>query len=129
MYVEESLWDLGSRSRSDLNLWNGDNSYIHFCKNCFWKILSLYSHTKAQVIKLFVKIGWGQSRVIIWTNYDKPKSPMLHNRFHGIFYFQIEFTIYGHGSHAGHVTIFICINFYFQVRIRICQVASEKTKF
>ena len=44
---------------------------------------------------------------------------MLHTKFQGHRsinsgeedFFKV-FTIYGHGSHLGHVTLFICINFY-----------------
>ena len=48
-------------------------------------------------------MGHGHSRVIIWTNYDGPESPMLHTKFQGNRPggsgeedFQRVFTIYGH---------------------------------
>ena len=44
---------------------------------------------------------------------------MLHTKFQGNGFFGSEeedffkvFTIYGHGSHVGHVTQLICINFH-----------------
>ena len=57
------------------------------------------------------KIGQGQPRVIIWTNYDGLKSPVLHTKFRGNQSagsgeedFWRVFTIYGRGGHLGHVT-------------------------
>ena len=56
------------------------------------------------------KIGQGQPRVIIWTNYDGPKAPMLHTKPQGHWLFGSGedfwrvFTIYGRGGHHGHVT-------------------------
>ena len=56
------------------------------------------------------KIGQGQSRVIIWTNYDGPKAPMLipSHKVIGLLVlekiFEGFFTIYGLGGHLGHVT-------------------------
>ena len=49
--------------------------------------------------------------------------------------FQRVFTIYGHGSHLGHVTYIILINFRFLIPKRLylkfdknAQVVSEKSK-
>ena len=56
------------------------------------------------------KIGQGQPRVIIWTNYDGLASPMLHTNVRGNWStgfgedFWRVFTIYGRGGHLGHVT-------------------------
>ena len=57
------------------------------------------------------KIGQGQPRVIIWTNYDRPESPMLHTERQGHWPFRSGeedfwrvFTIYMRGGHLGHVT-------------------------
>ena len=57
------------------------------------------------------KIGQGQPRVIIWTNYDGPKAPLLHTKPQGHWPFGSGeedfwrvFTIYGHGGHLGHLT-------------------------
>ena len=57
------------------------------------------------------KIGQGQPRVIIWTNYDGLESPVLHAKFGGNRSagsgeedFWRVFTIYGRGGHLGHVT-------------------------
>ena len=68
------------------------------------------------------KIGQGQLRIIIWTNYDGQESSMLHTKFHGNRStcsreedFKRIFTIYGHGSHLGHVTSIMSINFHFLV--------------
>ena len=56
-------------------------------------------------------MGQSHPRVIIWTNYDGPGSPMLHTKFHGNRPsgsreddFWRVFTIYGHGVHLGQVT-------------------------
>ena len=68
------------------------------------------------------KIGQGQPRIIIWTNYDKQESSMLHTKFHGNRStgsreedFWRVLTIYGHGSHLGHVTSIMSINYHFLV--------------
>ena len=57
------------------------------------------------------KIGQGHPRVIILSNYDGLKSPMLHIKFRGNRPtgsgeedFLRVFTIYGRGGHLGHVT-------------------------
>ena len=44
-----------------------------------------FSYRKALVTKFSscCKIGQGQPRVIIWTNYDGLESPMLHTKFRG----------------------------------------------
>ena len=67
-------------------------------------------------------MGQGQPRIIIWTNYDGQESSMLHTKFHGNRFtgsrekdFWRVFTIYGHGSHLGHVTSIMSINFHFLV--------------
>ena len=76
------------------------------------------------------KIGQGQPRIIIWTNYDGQESLMPHTKFHGNRSigsreedFWRVFTIYGHGSHLGHVTSIMSINFHFLV------LESLHTKF
>ena len=68
------------------------------------------------------KIGQGQPRIIIWTNYDGQESLMLHTKFHGNRStgsreedFWRVFAIYGHGSHLGHVTSIMSINFHFLI--------------
>ena len=59
--------------------------------------------------------------VIIWTNYDGPKSPILHTNFQGNLLtdsredFWRVFIIYGHGGHLGHVTWTIWTNFSFPI--------------
>ena len=60
------------------------------------------------------KLGQGQPRIIIWTNCDGPESKMLHTKFPGNRStgsgeedFWRVFTIYGHGGHLSHVTIYI----------------------
>ena len=80
----------------------------------FWKINSLHFFLwKSLSYKIWPcrKIGQGQPRVIIWTNYYGLKSPMLHNKFRGNQSagsgeedFWRVFTIYGRGGHLGHVT-------------------------
>ena len=85
---------------------------------------SLFSYRKALVTKFLpcCKIGHGQPRIIIWTNYDGQESSMLHTKFHGNRStgsreedFWRVFTIYGHGSHLGHVTSIMSINCHFLV--------------
>ena len=56
------------------------------------------------------KIGQGHPRVTIYPIYDGPTSQMLHTKFHanrpsgsGEDFWRV-FTIYGHGTHLGHVT-------------------------
>ena len=68
------------------------------------------------------KIGQGQPRVIIWTNYDGQESSMLHTKFcgnqstsSGEEDFWRVFTIYGHGGHLGNVTTIVSIYFHFLV--------------
>ena len=70
-----------------------------------------FPHFSIEKPKLHVwpcrKIGQGQPRVIIWTNYDGKESLMLHTKFGGNRpigsreedFWQV-FTIYGRGSHA-----------------------------
>ena len=65
------------------------------------------------------KIGQGQPKVIIWTNSDGPKAPMLHTKAQGHWPFGSGedfwrvFTIYGRGAHLGHVTQMPRTNFRF----------------
>ena len=80
----------------------------------FWKINSFHFFLwKSLSYQIWPcrKIGQGQPRVIIWTNYDGLESPMLHTKFRGNppagsgeEDFWRVFTIYGHGGHLGHVT-------------------------
>ena len=62
-------------------------------------------------------MGQDHPRVIIWTNYDGPQSPMLHTKFQGNPFsdsreeaFWRVFNIYGRGSHLGRVTWTIWTN-------------------
>ena len=59
------------------------------------------------------KIGQGHYRVIIYINFVDLECPMLHVKFqdHRTSGSGEVFTIYGHGSHLGHVTWTIYINF------------------
>ena len=64
------------------------------------------------------KIGQGEPRVIIWTNYDRPKASMLHTKPQGHWPFgSVEenfwrvFTIYERCGHLGHVTQTLRTNF------------------
>ena len=67
------------------------------------------------------KLGQGQLRVIIWTNYDGLESQMLHTKFRGNRStgsgedFWRVFTIYGLGGHLGHVTSIMSSNFHFLI--------------
>ena len=63
-----------------------------------------------------------QPLVIIWTNYDGPMSKMLHTKFQGNRStgtgredFWRGFTIYRCGSHLGHVSSIMLINFHFHI--------------
>ena len=65
-----------------------------------------------------VKIGQGQPRFTIFANLVGPTSPMLHTKYQGHWPFGSReediyrvYTLYGHGSHLGHVTRTICIIF------------------
>ena len=56
-------------------------------------------------------MGHGQPKVIIWTNFDGPKAPMLYTKTQGHWLFGSReenfwriFTIYGRGGHLGLVT-------------------------
>ena len=74
------------------------------------------------------QICQGQPRVIICTNYDGQETPLLHNKFHrptgsGVEDFLRVFTIYGRGSHLGHVTSIMSSNLHFLV------LKSFHTKF
>ena len=64
------------------------------------------------------KVGQGQHRFIICANLVGPTSQMLHIKSQGHWpfgsreeYIYRVFTIYGCGSHLGHVTCTIGINF------------------
>ena len=72
------------------------------------------------------KIGQGQPRVIIWTNYYGPKAPMLHTKPQGHWPFGSGkedfwrvFTIYGCGGHLGHVTQTLQTNFCSPIPLRL----------
>ena len=91
--------------------------------NSFWKIHCFHFFLQKRLcyqIWPCRKIGQGHSRVIIWTNYDKQESPMLHTKFRGsrpagsrVEDFWRVFTIYGRGGHLGHVTQMPRTNFCF----------------
>ena len=68
------------------------------------------------------KLGQGQPWVNIWKNYDGLESQMLHTKFcgnlstgFGVENFWKVFTIYGCGSHLGHVTSIMFMDFHFLV--------------
>ena len=61
-----------------LSLWSFAVSSIKWLSNSF----SPYKSIRDQICPC-CKIGQGQLRVIIWTNYDGPKSPMLHTKPQG----------------------------------------------
>ena len=96
--------------------------------NSFWKIHDFHIVLQKSLyyqIWPCCKIGQGQPRVIIWTNYDGLESPMLHTKCHGNppprftgsgeEDFWRVFTIYGCGGHLGHVTSIMSSNFHFLV--------------
>ena len=82
--------------------------------NTFWKIHCFHFFLQKSLCYQILpcrKIGQGQPRVIICTNYDGLESSMLHTKFRGnrsIGFgeedFWRVFTIYWHGGHLGHVT-------------------------
>ena len=64
-------------------------------------------------------MGQGQPSVIIITTLVVLSYTMLYTKFEGHWFIGSDggdffkvFTIYGHGSHVGHVTKLICINFH-----------------
>ena len=72
------------------------------------------------------KVGQGQPRVIIWTNYDGPKASMLHTKPQGHWPFGSGeedfwrvFTIYGHRGLLGHVTQTPQTNFRSPIPLRL----------
>ena len=71
------------------------------------------------------KIGQGQPRVIIWTNYDGAQGPIATYQatgqwpFGSVEVFWRVFTIYGRGSHLGHVTQTPGINFRSPIPLRL----------
>ena len=78
--------------------------------NIFPKGMYIFSQ-KAYGIKFDIALKWSRSpKVIIWTNFVGPKSPMLHTISQGHCSFGSRediFTIYGHGGKSrpfGHVT-------------------------
>ena len=86
--------------------------------NSFWKIHCFHFRKNLSYqIWPCRKIGQGHSRVIIWTNFDRQKSPMLHTKIRrnravgsGEEEFWRVFTIYGRGGHLGHVTSIMSSN-------------------
>ena len=92
-----------------LSLWSFAVSFFFFPLNDF---LTVFPHIKSIRDQIWpcCKIGQGQLRVIIWTNYDGPESPMLHTKpedhwpFGSREDFLRVFTIYERGGHLGHVT-------------------------
>ena len=89
-------------------------SLVICCKflllNDFLTVFPKYKSIKDQIWPC-CKTGQGQPRVIIWTNYDGPRSPILHTKPQGYWPFGSGeedcwrvLTIYGHGAHVGHVT-------------------------
>ena len=119
---------LGSRSRNDLDLQYSQIFIISIgfrsqaavvLKN---KKFSLFSYRKSLSYQIWPchKIGQGQPRVIIWTNYDGQESSLLQTKFCGNQStgsreedFWRVFTIYGRGSHFGNVTSIMSIYFHF----------------
>ena len=78
------------------------------------------------------KIGQGQPRVIIWTNYDGLESQMLHTKFRRNwsagsgeedFWF-----LYGRGRHLGHVTQMSRIKFEFILAFKLVLVTCKSEK-
>ena len=72
------------------------------------------------------KIGQGQPRVINWTNYNGPESPMLHTKPQGHWpfgYGEEDFwrvvIIYGRDGHLGHMTQTPWINFLSHIPLRL----------
>ena len=105
-------------------------TYLHYlnrfqvtvCNNSEKSKVFTFFYRKAPSYQIWHchKIGQGHPRVIIWTNYDGQESPMLHTKFCGNRStgtreedFWRVFTIYGHGSHFGHVISIMSINFHF----------------
>ena len=89
---------------------------LYILKN---SLFSLFPIEKSKLIPNLTcrKIGQGQPRVIIWTNYDGLESHMLHTKFCENRCSKEEdfwrvYTIYGCGGHLGHVTRMPQTNFH-----------------
>ena len=110
--------------------WPSILTYLHYLNR--FQVTGCSSSEKSKVFTFFYRnalvtkgwpcheIGQGQPRVIIWTNYDGQESPMLHTKFCGNRStgsweenFWRVFIKYGCGSHFGHVTSIMSINFHF----------------
>ena len=67
------------------------------------------------------KIGQGQPRVIILTNYNWQQSPMIHTKFHWVQGRKAlkDFIIHEHGGHLGHVTSIILSIFLFPCTLKL----------
>ena len=94
------------------------------CKSSEKSTVFTFSYRKSLSYQIWPcrKIGQGQPRIIIWTNYGGQETSMLHTKFHGNRStgsrekdFWRVFTIYGRGGHLGHVTSIMSINFHFLV--------------
>ena len=61
------------------------------------------------------KVSPGKPKIIIWTNFVGPESPVLYTMFEGLLLSEKKilkgFIIYGHSGHLGHMTWIIWINF------------------
>ena len=120
--------DLGQRSNNDLDLWY---SYIimyslikstictnfqftafnSFHKNLYLSIFP-YKSIREQRWS-FCKVGQGQHRIIIWTNFVGPESPMLYTKLEGHrpagFGYEDFYSVFT--SHLGHMTRTVWTNF------------------
>ena len=79
------------------------------------------------------KIGQGQPRVIIWTNYDGPRVPNATyqaTRSLALWFWRRRFlkgfTIYGRGGHLGQVTQTLQTNFHSPIPLRLLKLHCSK---
>ena len=98
-----------------MHIENGSSQKFTDC-NSFWKIHCFHFFLQKSLcyqIWPCRKIGHGQPRVIVLTNYDGLESPIVHTKFRGDpstgfgeedLIFEGFFTMYGRGRHLGHLT-------------------------
>ena len=85
--------DFGPRARNDLDLQYSHSFINKMSASTNFQVTGCNSFRKIHCFHFFLwkspyykiwpcrKIGQGHSRVIIWTNYDKQESPILHTNF------------------------------------------------
>ena len=133
MFESITLSDIGQKSNNDLYLWYW---YVFMYSLSQLLVPSFSSQTSIVSIKSNIKsifpckstgkqswtcckVDQGQPRISIWINFVGPDSLMLYTKFEGHWPigfredgFWRVFTIYGDGSHLGHMTRTVWTNFH-----------------